>query len=85
MLFQYAVVDDEFALALAALERAGLLDLDLRVDAQDAAQLRRQLALEPDDGLEGIETLGEEVLAHLHLDGEGVEVVDAVDDAYVPS
>lgn len=83
ILFQFAVVDDVCALALAALESAGGLEQDFRADAQHAAQFGLEFLAEFFDGSGSVERSCEVLLAQFHLHLEGVEILHAVNHEQV--
>ena len=71
------------ALALAALDGVGRLQLHLGGDAEHALELGGELLFELVHGGRRVEDAGEELLTDLHLHLQRVEVVDAVHDEHI--
>ena len=80
MLFEDSFVDDAVGFALAAFYGAGLDELDVGVDGEDAFHFVVELFFEGDHVGE---VVGVESFFDFDEDVEGVEVVFAVDDELV--
>ena len=71
------------ALALAALDGVGSLQLYLGSNAEHALKLRGEFLLKGIDSSGRVEDAGEVLLTDFHLYLQGVEVVDTVDNEHV--